>query len=79
MKLLLPLLMLLGCGSTVGGTEYKYQVGDLVHVRVDNDKYCRGYVSAYFSTGINHYKISPIICNGKKFYDLWVPEHDISK
>lgn len=79
MKILLPLLVLFGCGGTVGDTSFKYQVGDLVHVRVDQHKDCRGYVTAYFTTGVNHYKITGIICNGKKFYNLWVPEHDISR
>lgn len=58
---------------------FKYRLGELVYVRVNMNTLCRGYVADLFSTSFNHYKISPLICNGKQFYDLWVPEYDISR
>lgn len=86
---LLPIFMLIsGCGindsasfqlNSPSANTFKYRIGELVNVRVNTTTICRGYIAESFFTSYNHYKISPIICNGKQFYDLWVPEYDISR
>lgn len=80
-------LLLTSCGpqspaffnlSSAETMDFKFQLGDLVYVRVNQDKVCRGYVAELYRTSYNHYKISPLICDGKQFYDLWVPEYDLA-
>jgi len=59
--------------------EFLYKIGDLVRVRIGETTVCRGYVAEAIATQLNRYRISPIICRGMKYYNVWVNEDVISK
>lgn len=80
MKLIAALLFFCGAASASFNYDaFRYSLGELVYVKIGDSTVCRGYVAEAVATEINRYRISPIICRGMEYYNVWVNENDISK
>lgn len=73
------ILGLLAISASRADSVFSYKIGDLVRVRMGESVVCRGYVAEAVATQLNRYRISPIICRGMKYYNVWVNEDVISK